>query len=92
MIWLLNGETMAIRIKTVEQFFKLNDNQQMYALRIFNQYCKDIPALELELDNMEDTRPIWKAKYADYNPDTNYMSLDWVKAMCVLHGIPPEHS
>ena len=92
MIWLLNGETMAIRIKTVEQFFKLNDNQQMIALRAFNQYCKDIPALELELDNMEDTYPIWIAKYADYNPDTNYMSLDWVKALCALNGIPPEHS
>ena len=92
MIWLLNGETMTIIIKTVEQFFKLNDNQQMYALSIFNQYCKDIPALELELDNMEDTCPIWIAKYADYNPDTNYMSLDWVKALCALNGIPPEHS
>ena len=92
MIWLLNGETMAIIIKTVEQFFKLNDNQQMTALSNFNQYCKDIPALELELVNMEDTRPIWRAKYADYNPDTNYMSLDWVKALCVLNGIPPEHS
>ena len=83
---------MAIRIKTVEQFFKLNDNQQMYALHHFNQNCKDIPALELELDNMEDTYPIWIAKYSYYNPDTNYMSLDWVKALCVLNGIPPEHS
>ena len=79
---------MAIRIKTVEQFFKLNDNQQIFALRNFNQYCKDIPALELELNNMEDTRPLWIAKY---NPDTNYMSLDWVKALCALNGIPPEH-
>ena len=91
MIWLLNGETMVIIIKTVEQFFKLNDIQQMSALSNFNQYCKDIPALELELDNMEDTYPIWIAKYTDYNPD-NYISLDWVKAMCALHGIPPEHS
>ncbi len=81
---------MAIRIKTVEQFFKLNDNQQIYALRNFNQYCEDIPALELELDNMEDTYPIWKAKHADYNPDTNYITLDWVKALCALNGIPPE--
>ena len=76
MIWLLNGETMAIRIKTVEQFFKLNDNQRMFALRNFNQYCEDIPALELELDNMEYTCPIWIAKYTDYNPDTNYITLD----------------
>ena len=83
---------MAIRIKTVEQFFKLNDNQQMFALRNFNQYCEHIPALELELDNMEDIYPLWKAKYADYNPDTNYMSLDWVKALCALNGIPPKHS
>ena len=80
---------MAIRIKTVEQFFKLNDNQQIFALRNFNQYCKDIPALELELDNMEDTCPIW---IAEYNPDTNYITLDWVKALCALNGIPPEHS
>lgn len=92
MIWLLNGETMTIRIKTVEQFFKLNDIQQMYALRNFYQNWEDIPALELELDNIEDICPIWIAKYADYNPDTNYMSLDWVKALCVLNGIPPEHS
>ena len=92
MIWLLNGETMVIIIKTVEQFFKLNDNQQMSALSIFNQSCKDIPALELELDNMEDTYPIWLAKHADYNPDTNYITLDWVKALCVLNGIPTEHS
>ena len=92
MIWLLNGETMTIRIKTVEQFFKLNDNQQMSALSNFNQNCKDIPALELELNNMEDTCPLWRAKYADYNPDTNYISLDWVKALCALNGIPPEHS
>ena len=83
---------MAIRIKTVEQFFKLNDNQQMTALSNFNQNCKDIPALELELDNMEDAYPIWKAKHADYNPDTNYMSLDWVKALCALNGIPPDDS
>lgn len=92
MFWLLNGETMAIIIKTVEQFFKLNDNQQMFALSNFNQYCEDIPALELELDNMEDKYSLWRAKYADYNPDTNYMSLDWVKALCALNGIPPEHS
>ena len=89
MIWLLNGETMAIRIKTVEQFFKLNDNQQMTALSNFNQYCKDIPALELELVNMEDTWPIW---IVEYNPDTNYISLDWVKALCALNGIPSEYS
>ena len=82
---------MAIRIKTVEQFLVLNDIQQMYALRNFNQNCKNIPALELELNNMEDTYPIWVAKHADYNPDTNYISLDWIKAMCALHGIPPEH-
>ena len=80
---------MAIRIKTVEQFFKLNDNQQMVALNNFNQYCEDIPALELELADMEDTYPIWRAKHADYNPDTNYMSLDWVKALCALNGIQP---
>ena len=92
MIWLLNGETMAIRIKTVEQFFKLNDYQQMTALSNFNQYCEDIPVLELELDTMEDTCPIWIAKYADYNPDTNYLTLDWVKALCVLNGIPPDNS
>ena len=90
MIWLLNGETMAIRIKTVEQFFKLNDIQQMSALSNFNQYCEGIPALELELDNMEDTYPVWLAKYSEYNPDTNYMTLDWVKALCALNGIPPE--
>ena len=83
---------MAIRIKTVEQFFKLNDIQQMTALSNFNQNCKDIPALELELDNMEDAYPTWRGKYVDYNPDTNYMSLDWVKALCALNGIPPEHS
>ena len=83
---------MAIIIKTVEQFFKLNDIQQMSALSGFNQYCKDIPALELELNNIEDTHSIWIAKYTDYNPDTNYMSLDWVKALCALNGIPPEHS
>ena len=83
---------MAIRIKTVEQFFKLNDIQQMTALSNFNQNCKDIPALELELDNMEDTYPTWRAKHTNYNPDTNYMSLDWVKALCALNGIPPEHS
>ena len=83
---------MAIRIKTVEQFFKLNDTQQMYALCNFYQNWKDIPALELGLDNMEDIYPVWIAKYADYNPDTNYMSLDWVKALCVLNGIPPEDS
>ena len=83
---------MAIIIKTVEQFFKLNDKQQMYALSNFNQNCKDIPALELELVNMEDTCSMWLAKFADYNPDTNYMSLDWVKALCVINGIPTEHS
>ena len=83
---------MAIRIKTVEQFFKLNDIQQMTALSNFNQHCKDIPALELELDNMEDTYPIWIAIHADCNLDTDYMSLDWVKALCALNGIPPEHS
>ena len=83
---------MAIIIKTVEQFFKLNDIQQMNALSNFNQNCKDIPALELELNDMEDKYPIWRAKYTDYNPDTNYMSLDWVKALCALNGIPPEHS
>ena len=83
---------MAIRIKTVEQFLQLNDIQQMYALSNFNQYYIDIPALELELDNMEDTYPIWIAKYADYNPDTNYITLDWVKALCTLNGISPEHS
>ena len=92
MIWLLNGETMAIRIKTVEQFFKLNDIQQMTALSNFNQHCKDIPALELELDNMEDIYPIWIAKRTDCNLVTDYMSLDWVKALCALNGIPPEHS
>ena len=80
---------MVIRIKTVEQFFKLNDNQQMTALSNFNQYCKDIPALELELVNMEDTCPIW---VVEYNPDTNYISLDWVKALCALNGIPSEYS
>ena len=80
---------MTIRIKTVEQFLQLNDIQQMYALSNFNQNCKNIPAVELKLNNMEDTYPIWVDKYADYNPDTNYMSLDWVKAMCVLNGIPP---
>ena len=83
---------MAIRIKTVEQFLQLNDIQQMYALSNFNQYCENIPALELVLDNMEDTYPIWIAKYADYNPDTNYITLDWVKALCTLNGISPEHS
>ena len=83
---------MAIRIKTVEQFLQLNDIQQMYALRNFNQNCKNIHALELELDTMEDTFPLWISKYADYNPDTNYMTLDWVKAMCVLNGIYLEAS
>ena len=89
MIWLLNGETMTIRIKTVEQFFKLNDKQQMNALSNFNQNCKDIPALELELVNMEDPWPVW---IVEYNPDTNYISLDWVKALCALNGIPSEYS
>ena len=83
---------MAIRIKTVEQFFKLNDNQQMTALSSFNQYCKDIPALELELNNMEDIQPVWIAKYAEYNPDTNYITLDWVKALCALNEIPTVYS
>ena len=92
MIWLLNGETMAIRIKTVEQFFKLNDKQQMTALSNFNQYCEDIPALDLELDNVEDTYPVWIAKRTGHDPDTNYISLDWVKALCALNGIPPEYS
>ena len=80
---------MAIRIKTVEQFLQLNDIQQMYALRNFNQNCENMPALELVLDNMEDTLPLWIGKYTDYNPDTNYITLDWLKAMCVLNGIYP---